>query len=298
VSRDAELLLSLFHHAWGPSLPELCQPDAPPLALPAPLVDEARARGPALASGASATDVMDALLAFLWSRNQFVALELRDRRTLEHGIARALASLGAGAAVEAVLASHRAELAAVLRARLGESPREVVSAEYSPALQLAVLGLELSQLGEPILDVGCGPAALLVRHLRTLNLEAEGLDRAAPTDVATRGDWLGHDYGEGRFGTVLSHLGFSLHFLHHHLAGGDTAYDYARSYMAILRSLRIGGRFAYVPALPFLESMLDARVHRVTRVPLAESLRVSSLRQFEDASGLSLSQAVHVERLA
>lgn len=298
MNRDAELLLSLFHATWGPSLPALCRAEPEPLALAPELLTEARTHGSALASALAADEVLEALLAFLWSRNQFFALELRERRTLEHDIARALSALASGAPIEEALARHRAALASILRARLGDDPREVVSAEYSPSLQLAVLGLKLETLKEPILDVGCGAGALLVRHLRSLGLEAEGLDRAAPPDIATRGDWLGHDYGTSHFGTVLSHLGFSLHFLHHHLAGGESAYDYARSYMAILRSLSVGGRFAYVPGLPFLEAMLEPRVHRVQRVPLAESLRVSSLRQFEDATGLSLSHAVHVERLA
>ena len=72
----------------------------------------------------------------------------------------------------------------------------------------------------------------------------------------------------GSLGTVLSHLGFSLHFLHHHLRPGDEALRYARRYMEVLRSLRPGGVFAYAPGLPFVEEHLDAGRWRLERTPL------------------------------
>lgn len=125
---------------------------------------------------------------------------------------------------------------------------------------------------------------------------AHGIDRVAPPELSLGSDWLQFEYGEARFGTVLSHLGFSLYFLHHHLAGRDTAFDYARTYMAILRGLTIGGLFAYTPGLPFLEALLDAGKYRVRHVPFADPLRVPVLHDIERRSGLALSHATHVER--
>ena len=51
------------------------------------------------------------------------------------------------------LAGHQEGIASFLRARLGEHPREAICAEYSPSLQLEVLGLKVHAPPEPVLDV-------------------------------------------------------------------------------------------------------------------------------------------------
>ena len=164
-------------------------------------------------------------------------------------------------------------------------------------MQLEVLCLANVTLDGPLLDVGCGHGANLVRFFLAGGLAAEGVDRDAPTDVATRADWLAYDYASKAWGTVLSHQGFTLHFLHHHHARGGTAYAYARVYISILNALRRGGRFAYAPGLPFLEGLLDANTYRVQRIPFAEALRVPSLVTIETDTGLDLSYATHVTRI-
>jgi hypothetical protein len=69
--------------------------------------------------------------------------------------------------------------------------RPTVSAEYSPELQLSILGLELRDLTEPILDLGCGARAELVRYLRARGKRAVGIDRHLSTeDGARRADWF------------------------------------------------------------------------------------------------------------
>jgi len=294
MNPEALSVRALFRRAWGDSLEQL----AAPAAALDELSTEQRVR---LRHEASEPGVVAALsselVRWLWTRNQFLEIELAGQAELSRSIRRALKRLDAGEPLEQALASHREELGAFVRTRLGPAPRDVVSSEYSAALQLEVLGLSDSKLEAPLLDVGCGPDALLVRLLRTRGLDARGLDRTPPADVATFGDWLTFDYGEQRWGTVLSHLGFSLYFLHQHLAGRDAAFDYARTYMAILRSLVRGGRFVYTPGLPFLEEMLDGALYRVQRVAFADQLRVPMLGDIEQRTGLSLSHAVHVERL-
>lgn len=147
--------------------------------------------------------------------------------------------------------------------------RRVASAEYGPELQLEVLGLAPGRLLPPVLDLGCGAEGRLVRHLRALGVEATGVDRVAdPAPGVRRGDWLAEPLAPGSLGTVISHLAFSLHFLHHHLRPGDAALAWARRYMEILRALRPGGTFAYVPGLPFVEAHLPAEAWRVERQPV------------------------------
>ena len=170
-----------------------------------------------------------------------------------------------------------------------DPPAEWLCAEYSPALQLRVLALDAAALAEPILDLGCGPSAALVRELRRLGKDAVGLDRAQSTEPFLRvGDWLDFDLGRGRWGTVLSHMGFSNHFVHHHLRSGETAARYARRYMQVLTALRPDGLFAYAPGLPFLERLLPPERWALSRHPVTELAGTAVDRQLEAALGESV----------
>jgi hypothetical protein len=178
------------------------------------------------------------------------------------------------AALPGVFSAHQRRLAgfvrAVAAAHADAGPEfvfgEPLSAEHSPGLQLEVLGVEPRDLLEPVLDLGCGPSAGLVRRLRAEGIDARGLDRDVVAEpFLVRGDWLEASLGRSRWGTILSHLGFSMHFLHHHLRPRGSAERYARRYLELLRALRPGGSFRYVPALPFLESLLPSAVYAVSR---------------------------------
>lgn len=241
------------------------------------------------------------LLRWLRRRNQFVQLDaaaIADldalaRKAREDTLAALHHGVGLRAAIAEVAATLRIALAAFVHTHLGPEPREVRCSEYTPALQLEVLGLRAADLTAPVLDVGCGPAAALVQWLRSAGLTAAGIDREAPAS-ATVADWLQFDYGVDRWGAVLSHLGFSLHLLHHHLAGRATAFVHAEVYMQILRSLRVGAVFAYAPGLPFLERLLPRSKYACARVELAHP----ALRTAQSDTGLSLGHATQVRRLA
>jgi hypothetical protein len=290
-----DALNELFETTWGRSLTELVGRE--PADLEGALApQEEAARSLLSTAGARVAELTAQLERWLWSRNQFLTLEAVDRELLTTSLERALRSMQTTQEARPALRHHRKELAAWLRSKLGEEPREVTCAEYSPSLQLAVLGLK-EALRPPILDVGCGPHAALVRHLREEGLDAHGLDRVLDAELGQAGDWLTFDYGQERWGTILSHQGFSLHFLHHHHAAGDQAYAYARAFMAMLRALHVGGTLAYAPGLPFIEQMLPPHVYRVERVPFATELRVPALREVEARTGLSFSYATHVTRL-
>lgn len=221
------------------------------------------------------------VLRWLAARNQFLPLDdaceaslaALHRDALREGAA-ALRQAGSAsalaAALQPVVARYQAGLAALVRGLAapgaGLALREVVAAEYDPELQLRVLGLDPAALAEPILDLGCGAEARLVRWLRARGLDAEGIDRAAePGEGILRAGWLEVPLRPRTLGTVVSHLGFSLHFLHHHLRAGDEAARHARRYMEILGALRPGGVFAYAPGLPFVEEHLPPSAWRVER---------------------------------
>jgi SAM-dependent methyltransferase len=203
------------------------------------------------------------------------ALHARALGTLRDALRAAPGDVAAGeAALSAttakIAADYRAALVALARGALapgGAALRQVASAEYEPELQLRLLGLDPAALVPPVLDLGCGAEARLVRHLRARGVDARGIDRAAePGDGVRRGDWLAEPLAPGSLGTIVSHLGFSLHFLHQHLRPGGDAARYARRYMELLRALRPGGTFAYAPGLPFVEEHLPTATWDVARI--------------------------------
>ena len=244
------------------------------------------ADGVALGS-AEVERVTDALLDAIARKNQFASAEPR----LAEGVTKAMAEL---AKEEGGVSRCRAALVALFRDVLGPSPREVLSATYSPELQLRVLGLSPCAMRDPILDVGAGDGSL-VRHLRAAGRDARGIDVRGRSDVVERASWLSYEYGEGRWGTIVSHLGFTLHFMHQEMKRSDLAFEYGRAYMRIVRSLARGGTFAYVPAVPFIESLLP-KTYRVVQVPLARDLVVAAVEHAQDATGLVLDASTHVVR--
>jgi SAM-dependent methyltransferase len=144
--------------------------------------------------------------------------------------------------------------------------QEVVCSEYAASTQLDLLGIAVASLQEPILDLGCGSQAMLVKFLRSSGLEAYGIDRnATASEFTYQADWFEFDLGRREWGTVISNVGFSNHFQHHHLRVDGDYTLYAIRFMEILQSLKPGGAFYYAPDLPFIEHHLDAAKYLVQR---------------------------------
>lgn len=144
--------------------------------------------------------------------------------------------------------------------------QEVVCSEYTSSTQLGILGIDVANLQEPILDLGCGQQASLVKFLRSLGLEAYGIDRnAIASEFTYQEDWFEFDLCRREWGTIISNVGFSNHFQHHHLrVDGDYAM-YAVRFMEILQSIKQGGAFYYAPDLPFIERYLDESKYLIHR---------------------------------
>jgi hypothetical protein len=142
----------------------------------------------------------------------------------------------------------------------------IACAEYSPDIQIDILQIDIKQIIEPVLDIGCGKKANLVMHLRQNGIEAYGFDRfVSGNSFLTNSDWLEYEFVKKRWGTIISNLGFSNHFIHHHLRNDGSFIDYAKQFMNILNSLKIGGSFYYAPDLPFVEQHLDENKFRLTK---------------------------------
>ncbi|HBG71186.1 MAG: hypothetical protein A2W93_12410 [Bacteroidetes bacterium GWF2_43_63] len=153
-----------------------------------------------------------------------------------------------------------------------ETIEAVACSEYSEAFQLNVLRIDAATLMQPLLDIGCGKDYSLVKHLRKNGIDAYGIDRFPSTEVSiAESDWLLFDYGVNKWGTITSHLGFSNHFRHHHFRQDGNFIEYAKTYMQILASLKIGGCFHYAPDLPFIEEFLDEESFNVSRMETGNS---------------------------
>lgn len=136
--------------------------------------------------------------------------------------------------------------------------KDVPCAEYSPESQIEVLSINIQNIIEPVLDVGCGMNGNLVMYLRSKNIEAFGIDRFAHQgSFFEKCDWLEYDFDQKKWGTIISNLGFSNHFNHHNLRTDGNYVGYGQKYMKILESLKTGGSFYYAPDLPFIEKYLD-----------------------------------------
>lgn len=145
-----------------------------------------------------------------------------------------------------------------LYADKNEKLQEVVCEEYNAQLQLDLLRIDLDGIKEPVLDIGCGKNGELVKYLRKSGIEAFGFDRSITnTEFCIDTDWFDYHYGNDKWGTIISNLGFSNHFNHHHLRTDGNYVAYAQTYMQILHSLKPGGAFHYAPALPFIEQFID-----------------------------------------
>jgi hypothetical protein len=79
-----------------------------------------------------------------------------------------------------------------------------------------------------------------------------------------------YNYGIGKWGTIVSNLGFSNHFKHHNLREDGNYIEYGKKYMDIIRSLKVGGRFHYAPDLPFIEFYLDTRQYQIDKFDIGE----------------------------
>ena len=146
----------------------------------------------------------------------------------------------------------------------------VACSEYAPDLQLNILQIELNKLIGPLLDVGCGLEMNLVNYLREKEIEAYGIDRFdIDNPYYEKRDWLEYDFGVEKWGSIISNLGFSNHFIHHNLRVDGNYREYAQKYMEILDSLKSGGSFYYAPDLPFIEKHLDRFKYQYTSFHIA-----------------------------
>jgi hypothetical protein len=144
--------------------------------------------------------------------------------------------------------------------------KEVVCSEYSTEMQLELLDINIRNLNEPVIDIGCGMHANLVNFLRAEGIDAYGLDRMlfANSGYLIKNDWFGFEFNVNSWGTIIANMSFSNHFRHHHYRTDGRFEDFARKYNQILNSLKLNGKFIYSPSLPFIEQHINETKFRLT----------------------------------
>ena len=117
-------------------------------------------------------------------------------------------------------------------------------------------------------------------YLKDLGLDIIGIDRfASECHYCFKTDWLEYNYGISRWGSIISNMSFSNHFVHHHHREDGNFIAYARKYMEILNSLKPGGSFFYAPSLPFIEKYLDLNTFSVRKRIAKDNIAVSLVKR-------------------
>jgi hypothetical protein len=202
--------------------------------------------------------------------------------------------------LEVLIAAHFKDLSRNL-ARFSDQPagdieestffHRVVCREYTPEFQLEILSVDVLDLKSPVLDLGCGKSGRLVGYLNSKGLHAVGVDRLVDDFPSlVEGDWLNYPLEPESWGTVISHMGFSNHFVFQHLYKQGNPEPYARQYMRILASLKVGGSFYYTPGLPFIEALLPKELYRLTRNRVTPGIPQEQEARVLGADGLYTAQ--------
>jgi hypothetical protein len=223
----------------------------------------------AAAPAPSAEAAADMLVERVHRINQFVTVDAAARERLTGVYRQTWEAMRRGGDASGIL--REVHYPSIRRWAASVYPREMAEAlaaspgigrvacgEYSAETQLAVLRLDPAAIAGPLLDIGCGREATLVRRLRAMGVDAHGVDRDADAEEPwlARGDWLDLAPRPGAWGTVVSHLAFTNHLAYVERFEPGRLPRYEQVFGLILESLAPGGCFHYAPSLPRLERAL------------------------------------------
>lgn len=220
----------------------------------------------------------ETLIKRLYSINQFIQITEQKSRSLENIYQHTWQRIVETKNIQAALKDyHYSELASWIASlypksfvkSLRDLPTigHIICEEYSPQLQIDLLRLDIPTLRQPVLDVGCGSTAGLTRHLRTLGIEAYGIDRQIEKREAylQQTGWMDYEFERDTWGTIISNMAFTNHL--HYINFHDPAQlePYLQKFKEMIEALTIGGSFYYAPSVPFIEDRLGTNRYRVER---------------------------------
>jgi hypothetical protein len=155
----------------------------------------------------------------------------------------------------------------------------LVCEEYSDQFQIELLQIEVAHMKQPVIDIGCGSQANLVRKLRLLGIEAYGLDRYLEVQESylTQIDWFEYPFEPAIWGTIISNMAFTNHLSYAHLYDASQLEQHLLKMRETIDSLAIGGHFYYAPSLPFIENWFVPERYKVEREQIMDELFVSTV---------------------
>lgn len=155
---------------------------------------------------------------------------------------------------------------------------------YSPEFILKVLNIKLDDINGKVLDIGCGKKGELVNFLRKKGIQAYGIDmNCEDSDVLEQEDWLQKEYPENTYDLITSNLAFTKHFNEANLEeqNNEECIEYAQAYMNILNSLKVGGKWHYVPAVTFIEELLPEDKYEVVNSFVNDSVMRTEIKRLK-----------------
>ena len=163
------------------------------------------------------------------------------------------------------------------RLRFAPIVGHVVYEEYSAQLQIDLLQIDVVHLKQPVLDIGCGSQANLVRYLRSRGTEAFGFDRRLEIreSCLQEMDWFEYPFEDASWGTIISNMAFTNHLNYAYLHDASQFEQYSVKMKDILESLSVGGRFYYAPSLPIVENGFSTERYKVKRERTINDIFVS-----------------------
>ncbi len=161
---------------------------------------------------------------------------------------------------------------------------DVKSSKYSPEFILDILDVKESELKGKSLDIGCGKNGELVQYLASKGVDSYGLDmECEDSQRLEQEDWLIKEYPENTYSLITSNLAFTKHFneANQEEANDQECFEYAQSYMKILNSLKVGGKFHYVPAVTFIEELLPEDKFEVNNTFIDSSIMRTVIKKLK-----------------
>lgn len=216
------------------------------------------------------------LIEKLYSVNQYLRIERRKVQELENIYWQTWQTMLRTRNIQATLKEqHYPELSRWVAALYPKSFLEslkfspfighVVCEEYSAQLQIELLGINVSHIREPVIDIGCGSYANLVRYLRSLDIRAYGFDRSLKVQepYLKSVDWFDYPFEPDTWGTIISNMAFTNHLVFAYQHDSVQFEQYLLKMRDVLESLTIGGIFYYAPSLPFVEQRFTPTQYKV-----------------------------------
>ncbi len=166
----------------------------------------------------------------------------------------------------------------------------VKNEEYTFRIQQSLYEIEIEEIQEPVIDVGCGMSAAFVNHLLKENIDIVGIDRIIgnENERIIQADWLTYDFKSQKWGMVYSNMAFTNH-LHYHMHNGDCAKlnQYIEKYLEILESLKLFGELIYAPSVLALEENINTENFEVTRKRKIGDISITKIKRIAISSNWS-----------